>query len=50
MNTSFDNNAPSSTTPPLWQAAYEQYGLRNNLDELEGKQNLIDLLQPKIDQ
>ena len=50
MNTSFDNNAPSSTTPPLWQAAYEQYGLRNNLDTLEGKQNLIDLLQPKIDQ
>lgn len=50
MNTSFDNNAPSSTRPPLWQAAYEQYGLRNNLDELEGKQNLIDLLQPKIDQ
>ena len=50
MNTSFDNNAPSSTTPPLWQAAYEQYGLRNNLDALEGKQNLIDLLQPKIDQ
>ena len=50
MNTSFDNNAPSSTTLPLWQAAYEQYGLRNNLDVLEDKQNLIDLLQPKIDQ
>ena len=50
MNTSFVNNAPRSTTPPLWQAAYEQYGLRNNLDALEGKQNLIDLLQPKIDQ
>lgn len=50
MDISFDNNAPSSTTPPLWQAAYEQYGIRNNLDALEGKQNLIDLLQPKIDQ
>ena len=50
MNTSFDNNAHSKTTPPLWQAVYEQYGLRNNLDALEGKQNLIDLLQPKIDQ
>ena len=50
MNTSAENNAPSMTTPPLWQAAYEQYGLRNNLDMLEGKHNLIDLLQPKIDQ
>lgn len=50
MNTSAENNAPSMTTPPLWQAAYQQYGLRNNLDTLEGKHNLIDLLQPKIDQ
>ncbi|AMN66474.1 AMP-binding protein [Psychrobacter sp. P11G5] len=50
MNTSFDNNAPSSTVPPLWQAAYEKYGLRNNLNVLEDKHNLIDLLQPKIDQ
>lgn len=50
MNTSFDNNAPSSTIPPLWQAAYEKYGLRNNLNVLEDKHNLIDLLQPKIDQ
>lgn len=50
MNTSAENTAPSITTPPLWQAAYEQYGLINNLDALEGKHNLIDLLQPKIDQ
>ena len=50
MNTSAENNAPSITTPPLWQAAYQQYGIRNNLDMLEGKHNLIDLLQPKIDQ
>ncbi|MGP5202211.1 AMP-binding protein [Psychrobacter aquimaris] len=50
MNTSAENTSPSITTPPLWQAAYEQYGLINNLDALEGKHNLIDLLQPKIDQ
>ncbi len=50
MNNSSDNNAPSSTIPPLWQAAYEKYGLRNNLNVLEDKHNLIDLLQPKIDQ
>jgi len=41
---------PSTNTPPLWQASYEKYGLRNNLDVLEGKHNLLDLLQPKIDQ
>lgn len=50
MDTSSENNAPSRTIPPLWQAAYEQYGLRNNLNMLEGKHNLLDLLQPKIDQ
>ena len=50
MNTSAENTAPSITTLPLWQAAYEQYGLINNLDALEGKHNLIDLLQSKIDQ
>ncbi len=50
MDTSSENNAPSRTIPPLWQAAYEQYGLRNSLAVLEGKYNLLDLLQPKIDQ
>ena len=50
MNDSFENNSPSATVPPLWQAAYEQYGLKNNLDVLEGKHNLLDLLQPKIEQ
>ena len=43
------NNANSATTP-LWQAAYEQYGLENQLDVLDGKNNLLDLLQPKIDE
>ena len=50
MTASSENSAPSKTIPPLWQAAYEHYGLRNNLDVLEGKDNLLDLLQPKIDQ
>lgn len=50
MDISSENNAPSRTIPPLWQAAYEQYGLRNNLNVLEDKHNLLDLLQPKIDQ
>ncbi|MEN2751905.1 AMP-binding protein [Psychrobacter sp. FBL11] len=50
MNTSAENNAPSHTVPPLWQVAYERYGLRNNLNVLEDKHNLLDLLQPKIDQ
>ena len=50
MNNSAENNAPSTSIPPLWQAAYEQYGLRNNLQVLEGKHNLLDLLQPKIDE
>lgn len=50
MDNSFENNAPSSRVPPLWQRAYEQYGLENNLDVLNGKDNLLDLLQPKIDQ
>ena len=50
MNTSSENSAPSSTVPPLWQAAYEKYGLRNNLNVLEDKHNLLDLLQPKIEQ
>ncbi|GAF51802.1 hypothetical protein [Psychrobacter sp. JCM 18900] len=40
----------SSNTAPLWQATYDQYGLDNHLDVLEDKQNLIDLLQPKIEQ
>ncbi|MFK3916684.1 AMP-binding protein [Psychrobacter sp. NPDC078501] len=40
----------SSNTAPLWQATYDQYGLDNHLDVLEGKHNLIDLLQPKIEQ
>ncbi|MGO2278870.1 AMP-binding protein [Psychrobacter sp. AOP7-D1-21] len=44
------NTSTSSSTTPLWQATYDQYGLDNNLDVLEGKQNLIDLLQPKIEQ
>ena len=48
--TTSTNNMPSNNTPPLWQASYEKYGLRNNLDVLEGKHNLLDLLQPKIDQ
>ncbi|WP_440464661.1 AMP-binding protein [Psychrobacter sp. ASPA161_6] len=48
--TTSTNNMPSTNTPPLWQASYEKYGLRNNLDVLEGKHNLLDLLQPKIDQ
>ncbi len=50
MSNSFENNSPSATVPLLWQAAYEQYGLKNNLDVLEGKHNLLDLLQPKIEQ
>lgn len=50
MNTSAENNAPSHTVPPLWQATYEKYGLRNNLNVLEDKHNLLDLLQPKIEQ
>ncbi|WP_350562021.1 AMP-binding protein [Psychrobacter sp. CAL346-MNA-CIBAN-0220] len=50
MNTTSDNNAPKVTIPPLWQATYEQYGLKNNLDVLDGKHNLLDLLQPKIEQ
>ncbi|MCH1782925.1 AMP-binding protein [Psychrobacter glaciei] len=50
MTTSTNNNMPSNNTPPLWQASYEKYGLRNNLEVLEGKHNLLDLLQPKIDQ
>lgn len=50
MNASTENSSPSKMIPPLWQAEYEKYGLRNNLDVLEGKQNLLDLLQPKIDQ
>ncbi|MBI0425906.1 AMP-binding protein [Psychrobacter sp. NG27] len=48
--TTSTNDMPSSNTPPLWQASYEKHGLRNNLDVLEGKPNLLDLLQPKIDQ
>jgi len=44
------STSTSSNTAPLWQATYDQYGLDNNLDVLEGKQNLIDLLQPKIEQ
>lgn len=44
------NTNTSSSTTPLWQATYDQYGLDNNLDVLDGKQNLIDLLQPKIEQ
>jgi long-chain acyl-CoA synthetase len=48
--TTSTNDMPSSNTPPLWQASYEKHGLRNNLDVLEGKHNLLDLLQPKIDQ
>ncbi|MGP9543927.1 AMP-binding protein [Psychrobacter sp. AOP7-B1-25] len=44
------NTSTSSSTTPLWQATYDQYGLVNNLDVLEDKQNLIDLLQPKIEQ
>lgn len=48
--TTSTNAMPSSNTPPLWQASYEKYGIRNNLDVLEGKHNLLDLLQPKIDQ
>ncbi|MDN5897447.1 MAG: AMP-binding protein [Psychrobacter sp.] len=50
MNNSFENSAPSSHVPPLWQTAYEEYGLKNNLDVLNDKHNLLDLLQPKIDQ
>lgn len=48
--TTSTNDMPSSNTPPLWQASYEKYGIRNNLDVLEDKHNLLDLLQPKIDQ
>ena len=48
--TTSTNAMPSSNTPPLWQASYEKYGIRNNLDVLEDKHNLLDLLQPKIDQ
>ncbi|MBF4490095.1 AMP-binding protein [Psychrobacter sp. N25K4-3-2] len=48
--TTSTNNMPSTNTPPLWQVSYEKYGLRNNLNVLEGKHNLLDLLQPKIDQ
>jgi len=44
------STSTSSNTVPLWQATYDQYGLDNHLDVLEGKQNLIDLLQPKIEQ
>jgi len=44
------SNSTSSSAAPLWLTTYEQYGLDNNLDVLAGKQNLIDLLQPKIDQ
>jgi len=43
------SNSPSSHTAPLWQATYDQYGLENHLDVLEDKQNLMDLLQPKIE-
>ena len=43
------STSPSSHTEPLWQATYDQYGLENHLDVLEDKQNLIDLLQPKIE-
>lgn len=50
MTTAFENSSPSKTIPPLWQATYEHYGLRNNLDVLDGKNSLIDLLQPKIEQ
>jgi long-chain acyl-CoA synthetase len=50
MKTSSEKHSPSATVPPLWQAAYEQYGLRNNLDVLENQQSILDLLQPKIDQ
>ncbi|WP_367105015.1 AMP-binding protein [uncultured Psychrobacter sp.] len=50
MNATADNSSPSKSVPPLWQVSYEQYGLRNNLEVLEGKQNLLDLLQPKINQ
>ncbi|WP_201501839.1 AMP-binding protein [Psychrobacter cibarius] len=48
--TTSTNDMPSSNTPPLWQASYEKYGIRNNLDVLEDKHNLLNLLQPKIDQ
>ena len=44
------STSTSSNTAPLWQATYDQYGLDNHLDVLEGKHNLIDLLQPKIEQ
>ncbi|MCG3843348.1 AMP-binding protein [Psychrobacter sp. Ps1] len=43
------STSPSSNTAPLWQATYDQYGLENHLDVLEGKRNLMDLLQPKIE-
>ena len=43
------STSPSSHTAPLWQATYDQYGLENHLDVLEDKQNLMDLLQPKIE-
>lgn len=50
MNTVSESSSPSKTIPPLWQATYEQYGLRNSLEVLEGKDNLLELLQPKMDQ
>ncbi len=43
------STSPSSHTAPLWQATYDQYGLENHLDVLDDKQNLMDLLQPKIE-
>lgn len=50
MNAVSEDSSPSAMIPPLWQASYQKYGLRNNLTVLEGKSNLLDLLQPKIDE
>ncbi|WP_201554886.1 AMP-binding protein [Psychrobacter sp. 72-O-c] len=54
MNTTSDNRSSNAQKPPQnlspWLATYEQYGLKNDLDVLDGKHNLLDLLQPKIEQ
>jgi len=40
MNTTSDNSSSNAKNPPPWLAAYEQYGLKNDLDVLDGNEVL----------
>ena len=49
-NAGASHHTARDTTSLPWHSAYEQYGLSDHLDMLQDKQNVMDLLQPKIDQ